>query len=90
MPSSMFDSVKDRIRTRLASDRPGADVRVYVDKTPYGVWVWDEKAMSHVQMKNQEILKALGPSEDLSKFIEELDEYRLGWKDVIVEGPTSS
>jgi hypothetical protein len=85
MPSTMFDSVKDRIRTKLATDRPGADVRVYVDRTPYGVWVWDEKGMSHVQMKNQEILKALGPSADLTAYLEGLEEYRVGWKDVLVE-----
>lgn len=86
MSSTMFDSVKDRIRTKLASDRPGADVRVYVDRTPYGVWVWDEAGMEHVQMKNQEILKSLGASDELSAYLEGLEEYRVGWKDVLVGG----
>ena len=83
MPGSMFDVVKDRIRVKLASDRPGADVRVYVDRTPYGVWVWDEAAGEHVQMKNQEILKSLGPSDELTAYLEQLEEYRVGWKDVV-------
>lgn len=83
----MFDSVKDRIRVKLASDRPGADVRVYVDQTPYGVWVWDESEGAHVQMKNQEILKSLGPSEELTAYLASLEEYRVGWKDVLGEEP---
>lgn len=85
MPSSMFDSVKSRIQVKLASERPGADVRVFVDRTPYGVWVWDEGASQHVQMKNQEILKALGPSDGLTAYLAALEEYRVGWKDVLSE-----
>lgn len=85
MRSSMFDSVKERIRERLSVDRPGCDVRVLVDQTPYGVWVWDEGGMTHVQMKNQEILRALGPSSEVSDYISGLEEYRVGWKEVLVE-----
>ncbi len=81
----MFDAVKDRIRDKLAVDRPGADVRVVVDRTPYGIWIWDEADRVHVQMKNQEVFKALGPSPEVSEFLRGLEEYRVGWKDVLTE-----
>ena len=86
MSGSMFDSVKDRIRVKLASDRPGADVLVFVDQTPYGVWVWDENGGSHVQMKNQEILKSLGQSDELTRYLTSLEEYRVRWGDVLRDG----
>lgn len=84
MPTSMFDLVKGRIREKLASERPGADVRVFVDRTPYGVWIWDEKDRVHVQMKNQEMVRVLG-REGLDEYLAALDEFRVGWKDVFVE-----
>lgn len=84
MPTSMFDLVKDRIRAKLASERPGADVRVFVDRTPYGVWVRDEEDSVHVQLKNQEMARVLG-REGLDEYLAALEEYRLGWKDVIVD-----
>lgn len=86
MSSTMFDSVKDRIRTKLTTERPGVDVRVFVDKTPYGVWVWDEKDAVHVQMKNQEMVRVLG-REGLDTYLAALEEYRVGWKDVLGEAP---
>lgn len=87
MSSTMFDSVKDRIRARLASDRPNTDVKVVVDKTPYGVWVWDEKDSVHVQMKNQEMVRVLG-REGLDEYLAALEEYRVVWKDVLGPGAT--
>jgi hypothetical protein len=82
----MFDLVKDRIRSKLSTERPGADVRVFVDRTPYGVWIWDEADRVHVQMKNQEMVRVLG-REGLDEYLAALDEYRVAWKDVLGEAP---
>lgn len=85
MSGSMFEAVKTRIKSKLASERQGVDVRVFVDQTPYGVWIWDEDETVHVQMKNQELLKALGPSENLAGYLSSLEEYRVTWSDVLGE-----
>jgi hypothetical protein len=87
MSGSMFDSVKNRIGEKLSSERPGADVRVLVDRTPYGVWIWNEAEKAHVQMKNQEILKALGETKEVHDYIEGLETVQLAWKEVI--GPAA-
>jgi len=83
MNGSMFAAVKNRIGERLSSEKAGTDVKVFVDKTPYGVWIWDEDEKTHVQMKNQEIINALGPGQEVQDYIEGLDVVRLDWKEVL-------
>jgi hypothetical protein len=83
MNGSMFAAVKSRIGERLSSEKAGTDVKVFVDKTPYGVWIWDEAEKFHVQMKNQEIIKALGSGQEVQDYIEGLDVVRLDWKEVL-------
>lgn len=86
--SSMFESAKGKIRDALRKARPGEDVRVVVESIPYGVWVWDEAACEHVQMKNQEVLKALGPTPAVKAYINSLDAVQYTWEDVL--GPPSA
>lgn len=83
MNGSMFAAVKTRIGEKLSNERAGADVKVFVDKTPYGVWVWDETEKVHVQMKNQELLKALGSDKDVHDYIRDLELVQLDWKEVL-------
>jgi len=83
MNASMFDAVKARIGEKLAGQKAGLDVRVFVNRTPYGVWVWDEAGEAHVQMKNQEILKALGDSREVHAYIDGLETVQLDWKEVL-------
>jgi len=83
MNGSMFAAVKARICERLSCEKAGTDVKVFVSRTPYGVWIWNEVEKLHVQMKNQEILKALGPSQGVHDYIDGLETVQLDWKEVL-------
>ncbi len=86
MPT-MFDVAKDYIRKKLADDRPGEDVRVFVQGTPWGVWMWDDSERLHIQMKTLDFVKALGQSKAIEDFVDALPAVQFQWSEVLHPHP---
>ena len=76
----MFDVVKSKLVDLLKVAFPEQNVKVTIDKVPYGIWLWEENSHCHVHVKAQEITKILG--EDAKILVSNLPEFKAHWVDL--------
>jgi len=79
----MFEIAKKKIADLLHESYPEQDVRVVVDKVPYGAWIWDEESRRHIHMKAQEITKSLGDAKQVKSWLDSLPEFKTQWKNLM-------